>query len=209
MVEAPLKETLAAAILSIGGARDDAPFIDPMCGSGTLAIEHALAARGIAAGLRRRFGFERWPTLPPAELAAFVRSRKAADDAAVEASRRPLPPIVCADVNPDALAAAQRNASAANVDDAIAFERVDVTALGPRWPVATLVTNPPYGERLDPPELDRLYRDMARAFEGLHGWRVVVLTGNPALARAIRRKPSVMHRLWNGALETRLLRYDM
>jgi putative N6-adenine-specific DNA methylase len=209
MVDAPLKETLAAAILAIGGVRDDVPFIDPMCGSGTLAIEHALAARGIAAGLRRRFGFERWPTLPAADLAAFAQARREADAAAIEATKRPLPPIVCADVNPDALAAAQRNASAANVDDVITFERADVAALTPRWPVATLVTNPPYGERLDPPELDRLYRDMARAFEGLSGWRLVVLSGNPAFARALRRKPSVMHRLWNGALETRLLRYDI
>ena len=69
MVEAPLKETLAAAVLLLGGAAGDAPFVDPMCGSGTLAIEHALAARGIAPGLRRRFGFERWPTLTPEALA--------------------------------------------------------------------------------------------------------------------------------------------
>ena len=142
-------------------------------------------------------------------LTYTARPNAVAKSAAVQASRAPLPPIVCADVNPDALAAAQKNASAASVDDAIVFERADVAALTPRWPVATLVTNPPYGERLDPPELDRLYRDMARAFEGLRGWRVVVLSGNPALARSIRRKPAVMHRLWNGALETRLLRYDM
>jgi 23S rRNA G2445 N2-methylase RlmL len=209
MVEAPLKETLGAAILALGGVRGDLPFIDPMAGSGTLAIEHALAARGIAPGLRRRFGFERWPTLPPAELAAFEQTRADADAAAVEASREPLPPIVCADINPGAIAAARRNASAANVDDAIVFEQADVTALTPRWPSAALVTNPPYGERLAPPALDALYRDMARAFERLGGWRVVVLSGNPAFARSLRRKPAVMHRLWNGALETRLLRYDM
>ncbi len=209
MVDAPLKETLAAAILALGGVRGDLPFIDPMAGSGTLAIEHALAARGIAPGLRRRFGFERWPTLPPAELAAFQEARRAADAAAVDATKVPLPPIVCADVDPKALAAAQRNASAASVDDAIVFEQADVRTLTPRWPVGTLVTNPPYGERLDPPELDALYRDMARAFAQLRDWRVVVLSGNPAFARALLRKPAVMHRLWNGALETRLLRYDM
>jgi 23S rRNA G2445 N2-methylase RlmL len=209
MVEAPLKETLAAAVLAIGGDRHDVPFLDPMGGSGTLAIEHAMAARGIAPGLRRRFGFERWPLLAPAALADFQRARADADAQAVEALRRPLPPIVCADVNPDALAAASRNAAAAAVDDVITFERADVAAVDRRWPVGTLVTNPPYGERLAPPMLDALYRDMARALERLDGWRVVVLSGNPAFARAFRRKPAVMHRLWNGALETRLLRYDL
>jgi 23S rRNA G2445 N2-methylase RlmL len=212
MVDAPLKETLAAAVLAIGGVRDDVPFIDPMGGSGTLAIEHALAARGIAPGLRRRFGFERWPLVPPSELAAFARLRAEADAEAVEALRRPLPPIVCADVNPEAVAAARRNAAAAAVDDVVTFEQADVAALERRWPVGTLVTNPPYGERLAPPALDTLYRDMARAFERLRDWRLVVLSGNPGLfnaMRALRRNPAVTHKLWNGALEVRLLRYDL
>src|SRR5262245_30886327 len=105
MVEAPLKETLAAAVLALGGARTDLPFVDPMGGSGTLAIEHALAARGIAPGLRRRFGFERWPTLPPEPLAEFARMRAEAEEAAIAAQRASLPPIVCADVAADAVAA--------------------------------------------------------------------------------------------------------
>jgi putative N6-adenine-specific DNA methylase len=212
MVEAPLKETLAAAVLALGGAPLDLPFIDPMAGSGTLAIEQALAARGIAPGLRRRFGFERWPTLPAEARAAWGRMRAEAEAAAVEASRRAVPPIVCADVDHVALAAARQNASAASVDDAIAFEVADVAQLGRRWPAATLATNPPYGERLGEKgsaALDALYRDMGRAFERLGGWRVIVLAGNPAFVRAMRRKPAVMHRLWNGPLEVRLLRYDV
>ncbi|HEX3903226.1 MAG TPA: THUMP domain-containing protein [Polyangia bacterium] len=209
MVDAPLKETLAAAVLLLGGAHGDAPFIDPMCGSGTLAIEHALAARGIAPGLRRRFGFERWPTLPPEALAAWDRLRAESDQAAREAIRETWPPIVCADVDGKALAAARQNAAAASVDDAIVFEQADVATLERRWPVATLATNPPYGERLKPAELEATYRAMGRAFERLAGWRVIVLSGNPAIERAIRRKPSVSHRLWNGPLEARLLRYDM
>jgi putative N6-adenine-specific DNA methylase len=209
MVDAPLKETLAAAVLLLGGAQGDAPFIDPMAGSGTLAIEHVLAARGIAPGLRRRFGFERWPSLSPETRAAWKRLRAEADQAFHEAEHRPLPPVVCADIDAAALAAARKNAAAAGVDDAITFERADVAALEHRWPVATLATNPPYGERLKPVELDALYTSMGRAFERLSGWRVIILCGNPALERAIRRKPTVFHRLWNGPLEVRLLRYDM
>src|SRR4029078_1573942 len=78
MVEAPLKETLAAAVLALGGAPPDLPVVDPMAGSGTLAIEHALAARGVAPGLRRRFGFERWAAFDPPLQA---RRRRAAQRA--------------------------------------------------------------------------------------------------------------------------------
>jgi 23S rRNA G2445 N2-methylase RlmL len=209
MVDAPLKETLAAAVLLLGGAQPEVPFIDPMCGSGTLPIEHALLARGIAPGLRRRFGFERWPSLSPETRAAWKRLRAEADEGFHAAEKMPLPPIVCADTDAAALAAARQNAAAAGVDDAIAFERADVAALERRWPVATLATNPPYGERLNPAALEALFASMARAFERLSGWRVIILCGNPALERAIRRKPSVFHRLWNGPLEVRLLRYDL
>ena len=209
MVDAPLKETLAASVLALGGASAELPFIDPMAGSGTLAIEHALAARGIAPGLRRRFRFERWPALAPAVRAVWERMRAEAEEDAIAAQRAPLPPIVCADTDAAAVAAAQQNASAASVDDAITFERADVASLQPRWSAATLATNPPYGERLKPEALAALYRSMARGFERLAGWRVIVLSGNPQWTREMRRKPDVTHRLWNGPLEVRLLRYDV
>jgi putative N6-adenine-specific DNA methylase len=208
MVDAPLKEALAAAVLILGGAHADQPFIDPMCGSGTLAIEHALAMRGIAPGLRRRFGFERWPTVDAESLTTWGRLRAEAELAAEAALRETWPPIVCADIDPKSLAAARQNAAAASVDDGMVFEQADVATLERRWEAATLATNPPYGERLKPAELEATYRAMGRAFERLAGWRVIVLSGNPAIERAIRRKPNVSHRLWNGALEARLLRYD-
>jgi 23S rRNA G2445 N2-methylase RlmL len=208
MVDAPLKEALAAAVLILGGAHADQPFIDPMCGSGTLAIEHALAMRGIAPGLRRRFGFERWPTLDAEALATWERMRADAELSAEGALRETWPPIVCADVDGKSLTAARQNAAAAAVDGGMVFEQADVATLERRWEAATLATNPPYGERLKPAELEATYKAMGRAFERLAGWRVIVLSGNPAIERAIRRKPNVSHRLWNGALEARLLRYD-
>lgn len=242
MVEAPLKETLAAAVLMLGGAQPELPFIDPMCGSGTLAIEHALSVRGIASGLRRRFGFERWPTLPDGARAAWGRMRAEADQAAVEALKGEWPPVIAADVDAAALAAARQNAAAAGMDGAIVFERADIAKLERRWPAATLATNPPYGARLNPEDargprtpsrsprersrpgapppakgeaqlrpgaLADIYREIGRAFGRLDGWRAVVLSGNPSLEQAIHRKPAVSHRLWNGPLEARLLRYDL
>jgi 23S rRNA G2445 N2-methylase RlmL len=210
MTDAPLKETLAAAVLSLGGVALDQPFVDPMAGGGTLAIEHALAVRGIAPGLRRRFGFERWPAFLGDEMtrAGWERARAEAETAAM-APRAPLPPIVCGDVSSDALGAARRNASAAGVDGDLTFELADAAALERRWDAGTVCTNPPYGERLQPRDLDQLYRDLGRALQCLHGWSVVVLSGSPLFSRALPWKPAISHRLYNGPLEVRLLRYEI
>jgi putative N6-adenine-specific DNA methylase len=135
--------------------------------------------------------------------------RAEAEEAAIAAQRKPLEPIVCADVAPEALAAARQNAAAASVDDALTFERADVAALQRRWPAGTVVTNPPYGERLKPESLSALYRGMGRAFARLGGWRVVVLSGSPLWTREVRQKPAISHKLFNGPLEVRLLVYDV
>ena len=212
MTDAPLKETLAAAVLALGGARTDEPFVDPMGGSGTLAIEQALAARDIAPGLARpRFGFERWPAFTDEhrrawrELHAEARAREAEGRARAAAA-----PIVYADVAGDALTAARRNAAAAGVAADIEFlaaDVADVTTLTRRWPNGVVCTNPPYGERLAERDLAALYRRMAGAFSRV-AWPVVILSGNPLLAREMRVKPRVSHRLFNGPLEVRLLRYE-
>jgi putative N6-adenine-specific DNA methylase len=208
MTDAPLKETLAAAVLATGGVPLDQPFIDPMGGSGTLAIEQALAARGIAPGGRRRFGFERWPTLDAAARAVWTRLQEQAREQAAAAPRAPAP-IVCADIADDALKAARRNAAAAGVERDITFERADVADLQRRWPLGTLCTNPPYGERLQERDLSALYRRMSAAFHRLRGWPVIVLSGNPLFTREMRDKPRISHRLYNGPLEVRLFRYEI
>jgi putative N6-adenine-specific DNA methylase len=210
MTDAPLKETLAAAVLSLGGITPDRPFVDPMAGGGTLAIEHALAARGIAPGLRRRFGFERWPAFlgDEATRTSWERARAEAEQAAM-VRREPLPPIVCGDNAPEALGAARRNASAAGVDEDLTFELADAATLERRWDTGFVCTNPPYGERLQPRDLEKLYRDLGRAFQRLGGWSVVVLSGSPLFSRALPWKPAITHRLFNGPLEVRLLRYEI
>lgn len=207
MVEAPLKESLAAAVLSLGGVAPDRPFFDPMAGSGTLAIEHALAARGMAPGLRRRFGFERWVTAEQRRIwESLVRL--------AEANALPHAPaaIVARDLDSQAIAAARRNAEAAGVAGDIRFEVGDVTKLPPPVGAGTLCSNPPYGERLEAPEaggdVQRLYSGIGRVLGGMPGWRAVFLSGNPGLAKAIGRRPAVSHRLWNGPLEARLLVFE-
>jgi 23S rRNA G2445 N2-methylase RlmL len=208
MVEAPLKESLAAAVLSLGEVARDVPFIDPMAGSGTLAIEHALAARQIAPGLKRRMGFERWATAEQRKIWESL-VRLARDQVLPKAPC----PIRASDVAPSALSAARKNAEAAGVSTDIAFERADIAELAATDAPGTLCMNPPYGERLEGADTGadvlRLYATMARAFDRMTGWRAVCLVGHPAFAKTLGRRPQVSHRLWNGGIESRLLTFDL
>jgi putative N6-adenine-specific DNA methylase len=208
MVEAPLKESLAAAVLSLGGVTTDRPFMDPMAGSGTLAIEHALMARNMAPGLRRHFSFERWTT--PDQRRIWESLLKSARDAIL--AKAPCPILAC-DIDQTAIAAARRNAEAAGVLSDITFAVADVASLALGEPTGTLCTNPPYGERLEPAasgaDVERLYASMARAFDAMAGWRAVCLSGNPAFAKVLKRRPTISHRLFNGPLEARLLVFEL
>ena len=125
------------------------------------------------------------------------------------ASKTALPPIVCADISADAL-----DGRAPERIGRRCRRRADVRArrratLEKRWPAGTVVTNPPYGERLKPDALGALYRAMARAFGRLGGWRVSVLSGSPLWTREMGQKAVISHKLFNGPLEVRLLCYDV
>jgi putative N6-adenine-specific DNA methylase len=143
--EAPLKETLGAAVLLLGGVEPGLPFVDPMAGSGTLAIEHALRARRIAPGLGRAFGFQRWPCYRGAPQSAWDRLKAEAQAAALPKAPAP---ILARDGHPKAIEALQRNAHAAGVMADLQIEKADARDLQPIAAEGTLVSNPPYGERL-------------------------------------------------------------
>ncbi len=227
MTPAPLKETLAAAVLSLGRVTAELPLVDPMCGSGTLAIEHALAVRHIAPGLERAFGFQRWPCYRGANQSLWDRMKEEARAAALP---RAPSPIVARDLFARPLEAARRNAVAAGVAGDIEFEQGDARRLEPRWAEGTLCLNPPYGERLlgkrlrernrspaDEPEeraggrlqIQGLYRGLGETLRRHHGWHAVILSGSPLLEPALGMKPEISHRLWNGPIEARLLRYHI
>ncbi len=200
MVAAPLKETLAAAVLALGRVEAGLPFVDPMAGSGTLAIEQALSVRRMAPGLARRFGFERWPD----------QSRRTSwETLKKEARAQILPtapaPILARDIDPEAVRAARRNAEAAGVGKDITFATGDIASLQPDPIAGTICFNPPYGERLDTSV--HLSEEIARTLSRMKGWAAVILSGNAELGRAVVRKAAISHRLFNGALEVRLLRY--
>ena len=200
--EAPLRETLAAAMLRMAGWDRKTRLLDPLCGSGTIAIEAALWAANIAPGLaRERFGFERWASFGEAEAQA-LRELKG-ELRAARAGQTPR--IIAADMDAGVLAKAQINARAAGVK--LAFREQSVLDLQPDDQPALIVTNPPYGVRL---ETDQLFpRKVMAAFCRLHGWRVALLAGASAYAQEMSPRPRLRIPLLNGDLPCEFLLYDI
>jgi len=212
-VEAPLKENLAAALLLRSGwaslAAEGAAFYDPMCGSGTLVIEAAMIAAGIAPGLlRRRFGFERW-LQHDATLWGELRS-------AAEGERKLelLAGGRCAGSDRDqtAIRAAIANANRAGLGNHLLFDRRDLSNLpATSHPAGLVVVNPPYGVRIgDPEQIEALYANLGdKLLRCFPGWEAGVFTGDPPLGRALGLRAYRTHTFFNGAIECRLLRFHL
>jgi putative N6-adenine-specific DNA methylase len=199
--EAPLKESLAAAVLRLSEWDRERPLLDPMCGSGTLAIEAALWSRNVAPGLSRAcFGFERWRSFGEQEARAMRELREEAAGARLAKG----PSIWAFDADRAAVDAARANARAAGVD--IRVDQRDIEALAPLPSPGHVIVNPPYGERL--PASAPLYAAMAEAFRRMSGHRVAVLAGSPAAERAMPRRASKVAIVYNGALPCKLLVAD-
>lgn len=204
---APLKETLAAAMLIAAKYEGEEPLCDPMCGSGTLAIEAGLIATRRAPGLKRSFALESWPQFSQTAKPLLDDIRKAA-----HAMIRPAPfPIWASDYDLDALTATKRNVATANLAGLIHLEEADVLhAPPPETEPGLLITNPPYGERLGTggqKGMKSFFYQLSESLKKWHGWRLALLAGNPAFESAFHRKPSARHELWNGPIECELLQY--
>lgn len=194
---APLKETLAAALVRMSGWDQQRTFVDPMCGSGTLAIEADLLARGAAPNIhRKRFGFERWANY---EQGAAMKELRAAARARV---RKDGPVVLATDVDPVLVDLAQQNAGAAGSRARVSVAPLSDLILAPG---ATLLTNPPYGERLEADE--PFYRAMADVFRAQAGCDVGILSGTPAIEQAMGTRWRQSLPVWNGPIECRLLLY--
>jgi putative N6-adenine-specific DNA methylase len=202
---APLKETLAAAIIKLTGWDGHQPLFDPMCGSGTLVIEAAQQAMQIAPGLSRRtFGFQRWPEFDGKAWSKVV------DAARKQKLSAPPCEIIASDVDPDAILTATDNARRAGLEDVIRFEvRKFEDATPPTSTPGIIVTNPPYGQRLGTnDELVPLYQKIGEILQTrFSGWRAYLMAGNLTLARHIGLTATDRTRLNNGPLECRLLKF--
>jgi 23S rRNA (guanine2445-N2)-methyltransferase / 23S rRNA (guanine2069-N7)-methyltransferase len=213
--EAPLKENLAAAILlrarwpetyAAGGA-----LLDPMCGSGTLLIEGAWMAADVAAGLRREYyGFLGWRQHDIALWRGLLDEARQRAEAGLRALR---PCFFGADADPRMVQTAKRNAQAAGVAGFLTLEKRDVAHAAPPPGAAhgLVVTNPPYGERLgERAEMPALYRALGEALRTrFAGWRAAVLAGDAELGRALALRAEKKYALYNGALETVLLTFEL
>jgi putative N6-adenine-specific DNA methylase len=202
---APLNEALAAALVLLTGWGGDQPFADPLCGSGTLAIEAAWIALRRPPGLtRKRFGFQGWMDFD-VELWTSLR------DEARRGVGRSLPcPILASDARGDAVSLAINNARAAGIGHLLRFEKRDVRDFQPPpGAPGVLLCNPPYGERLgEEKNLFGLYRLLGEIFaQRCQGWTAYVFTGNPRLAAVIGLTPTEETPLYNGKIPCRLLRF--
>ena len=180
LARAPLRETIAAAMLRASGWTSDQPLVDPFCGSGTIPIEAALVARRIAPGRGRTFALERWPE---ADHDAIRRVR---EDVMAEARASGLASIQGADRDAGAIAAATSNAERAGVGNDVRFARQAISELEPpETGVGFLVTNPPYGERIgDAGALRALYARLGQVVRHrLGGWGVAILASDASLVR--------------------------
>ena len=196
--KAPITETLAAALILLTPWNRDRILVDPFCGSGTFPIEAAMMAADIAPGMNRSFTAEAWTNLLP---------RRAWYDAVDEASSRVRTDVETDiqgyDIDGDVIKVARRNAREAGVDHLIHFQERDVRDLRHPKKYGFIITNPPYGERLeDKKDLPELYRAFGESFAGLDSWSAYMITSYEDAQRYFGRKAQKNRKIYNGMLKT-------
>jgi putative N6-adenine-specific DNA methylase len=204
--EAPLRENLAAALVLLSGWDGLTPFLDPMAGSGTIAIEAALIAARRAPGLGgRRFAFQRWRDFDATLWESLVTAARAEARAALPA------PVIALDRQDSSLRLARDNAVRAGVEQLLTFGSGDIGEMTPPPPPGTIIFNPPYGARLSDVEtLKPLYRRIGDVMkQRCTGYTAWLLVGDKDLAKEVGLRASRRIPLFNGPIECRLLKYDL
>ncbi len=194
--EAPLRETLAAALVELSSWRPTQPLYDPCCGTGTLLIEAALRATNRAPGLKRAFTCEQYPFMPKGEMLALR--------AKAEATYAPETPfsIGGSDIDPEAIKLSERHIQQAGLEGHIPVSTGDLTKLTLPGTPGVLLCNPPYGERMsDRERCQKLYRELGLLFKRHPGWKMGVIAADPAFERSFGRRAAHKRRLYNGRLE--------
>lgn len=193
--KAPLKETLAAAMIMLSYWRPDRILVDPFCGSGTIPIEAALIGRNIAPGLTRNFTAEEWPWIPKA-LWQEVR-RDAHNLARYD---QPLK-IVGSDNDKEVLSLARYHSKEAGVDDCVSFQPLDISAFTTKKKYGCIICNPPYGERLsERPQVEELYRKMGQVFQPLDTWSYYIITSHTEFEKYFGKKADKKRKMYNGRI---------
>ena len=196
-VTAPLKETLAAALIYLSFWNKDRKLLDPFCGSGTIAIEAAMIAKNIAPGISRDFVFKSWPMIDEETYKQVLRESYAKIDQELELD------ITAYDISQENIDAAIDNADNAGVGDCIKFETKDFYDFNPKEDYTVMITNPPYGERLsEQEEVQRLYAHMGKTLSKLKTWSIYVITSDKDFEKTFNKKSDRKRKLYNGRIET-------
>lgn len=196
--KAPITETLAAALIMLTPWRGDRILVDPFCGSGTFAIEAAMMAANIAPGMNRSFTAEKWTNLIPKKL--WYDTVDEASDLIREPEETDIQGY---DADEDVIRIARRNAAEAGVEHMIHFQRRDVRDLSHPKKYGFIITNPPYGERLeDKKDLPELYRAFGESFRRLETWSAYMITSYEDAERYFGRRADKNRKIYNGMLKT-------
>ena len=200
-VAAPLRETLAAAIVMLTKYRGKGDFCDPFCGSGTIPIEAALIAKNRAPGLKRGFSAEKWKCF----------DKNIWDEVRREAASREFSnpySIFGSDIDPEAVKMARENAARAGVTDCVSFSVADACAFGRETERGIIACNPPYGERImEKAECETLYSNFGRAVSGRPNWDMYVLSSHTEFERCFGRTADKKRKLYNGMIKCELYMY--
>ena len=193
--KAPLRETLAAALVQLSVWYPDRPFVDPFCGSGTIPIEAALIATNRAPGLNRSFACTDWPQISES---IWEQAKEEARDLV---KPNPEEILIGTDVDSEVLSMARYHANRAGVGEAIHFQQRPFSELSSQKKFGCVITNPPYGERMgETDEIDRLYESMAGVFGNLETWSFFVLTPYADFEKTLRRKSTRRRKLYNARI---------
>ena len=212
MGKAPIKETLAAALILLSKWREDEPFVDPMCGAGTFPIEAAMIAANIAPGMDRSFTAEEWENLIPKKewYAAITEAEDMVDRHLLETKENRFGKMVDIqgyDIDPAMIPVCRENAERAGVLSLIHFQERDIAKMSHGKKHGVLMTNPPYGERIeDKRNLPLLYTELREAYEGLNDWQLFVITAYEQAEKYLG-KSFKNRKIYNGMMKTYLYQY--
>jgi len=195
VASAPLKETMASAMLLISRWKHDRVLIDPFCGSGTIPIEAALIANNIAPGLRREFSAEKWPNI---DQSLWKQLREEAHDSIIK--DRDLR-ISGSDISEDVMSLARYHAKQAGVESNIHLQKMPMSDIKSRYKYGFIICNPPYGERLgEIKEIQDLYRQMGKVFKSFETWSYYIISSQPEFEKLFGGKADKKRKLYNGKL---------
>ena len=200
---APISETLAAALIMLTPWNKDRYLIDPFCGSGTFPIEAAMIGANIAPGMNREFTAEKWKNLIPKKIWYDVITE--AEDHIIRDVKMSIQGY---DIDGAIIKCAMKNAMDAGVDEYIHFQQRDMRQLSSPKKYGFIITNPPYGERLeDKKELPALYKDMGKAFDGLDTWSKFIITSYEEAEKYLGRKATKNRKIYNGMIKSYYYQY--